>query len=205
MTHRGGGVKGKLANGVGSQYTHATSERGISSITKADAHALAASSRLNWRPPTDLNGLVRFGGKTKSGFCACAITFRTNYTTRRRKQKTVVYFFTTMTDFNVLQVCSYFRSDQPRGLVVRASDYWSRGPGFDSRLYHGNFPWGVIPVVTMVWVVSIFRLKVETSSTRSQKSINSGWTYERDLLAGGDLITLGSLQVRLPDSQHISL
>jgi len=25
----------------------------------------------------------------------------------------------------------------------------------------------------------------------------------RDLLAGGDLITLGSLQVRLPDSQHI--
>ena len=30
-------------------------------------------------PPTDLNGLVRFGGKTKSGFCACAITFRTSY------------------------------------------------------------------------------------------------------------------------------
>jgi len=25
-----------------------------------------------------------------------------------------------------------------------------------------------------------------------------------DLLAGGDLITLGSLQVRLPGSQHIS-
>ena len=31
-------------------------------------------------PPTDLNGLVPFGGKTKSGFCACAITFRTSYT-----------------------------------------------------------------------------------------------------------------------------
>ena len=26
---------------------------------------------------------------------------------------------------------------------------------------------------------------------------------KRDILAGGDLITLGSLQVRLPDSQHI--
>jgi len=26
----------------------------------------------------------------------------------------------------------------------------------------------------------------------------------RDLLAGGDLITLGSRQIRLPDSQHIS-
>ena len=58
----GGEVKGKLANGVGSsQYSHATSERGISSITKADAHTSAASSRLNWRPPIDLNGVVRFG------------------------------------------------------------------------------------------------------------------------------------------------
>ena len=43
----GGEVKGKLANGVGSQYSHAISERGISSITKADAHTSAASSRLN--------------------------------------------------------------------------------------------------------------------------------------------------------------
>ena len=33
----------------------------------------------------------------------------------------------------------YLKSDQPRGLVVRASDYKPRGPGFDSRLYHGNF------------------------------------------------------------------
>jgi len=38
---------------------HTTSERGISSIT-ADSHTSAASSRLNWRPPADLNGLVRF-------------------------------------------------------------------------------------------------------------------------------------------------
>ena len=40
-------MKGKLANGVGSQYSHATSERGISGITKADAHTSAASIRLN--------------------------------------------------------------------------------------------------------------------------------------------------------------
>ena len=39
---------------------HTTSERGVSSITTADAHTSAASSRLNWRPPADLNGLVRF-------------------------------------------------------------------------------------------------------------------------------------------------
>jgi len=41
-------VKGKLANGVGSQYSHATSERGLSSVTQADEHTSAASSRLNW-------------------------------------------------------------------------------------------------------------------------------------------------------------
>ena len=43
----GGEVKGKLANGVGSQYSHATSECGISSIIQADAHTSAASSQLN--------------------------------------------------------------------------------------------------------------------------------------------------------------
>ena len=37
-----------------------TSEHGVSSITTADAHTSAASRRLNWRPPADLNGLVRF-------------------------------------------------------------------------------------------------------------------------------------------------
>jgi hypothetical protein len=47
MVTQGGGVKGKRANGVGSQYSHSTSEHGVSSITKADAHISAASSRLN--------------------------------------------------------------------------------------------------------------------------------------------------------------
>jgi hypothetical protein len=37
---------------------------------------------------------------------------------------------------------------------VRASDYWSSGPGFESWFYHGDFSlkWK-IPMVTMVWVV----------------------------------------------------
>ena len=43
-------VKGKLANGMGNQYSDATSEHGVPSITTADAHTSAASSRLNWRP-----------------------------------------------------------------------------------------------------------------------------------------------------------
>ena len=75
----GGEGKEKLANGVGSQYFHATPERGLSSITQADAHTSAASSRLNWRPYR-FKWTRPFRGKTKSGFCACAITFRTSYT-----------------------------------------------------------------------------------------------------------------------------
>jgi hypothetical protein len=42
---------------------HTTSEHGVFSITTADAHTSAASSRLNWPPPpppADLNGFVRF-------------------------------------------------------------------------------------------------------------------------------------------------
>jgi hypothetical protein len=58
---------------------HTTSEHGVCSVTTADAHTSAASSRLNWwrcrfkwtRP---------FRRKTKSGFCACAITFQTHST-----------------------------------------------------------------------------------------------------------------------------
>ena len=52
--------RGSVANGVGSQYSHTASGRSVSSITNADAHTSAASSRLN-RPPADLNGLVRLG------------------------------------------------------------------------------------------------------------------------------------------------
>ena len=37
-------MKGKIANGVGSEYSHTTSQRGVASITKADAHTSAASS-----------------------------------------------------------------------------------------------------------------------------------------------------------------
>ena len=74
-----GELKRKLANGVVSQYSHATSERGLSSITQADGHTSAVSIRLTWRPHRfKLNRPFR--GKTKSGFCACAITFRTSYT-----------------------------------------------------------------------------------------------------------------------------
>jgi len=43
----GGEVKGKEANGVGSQQFCTVLEYSLSSITTADAHTSAASSRLN--------------------------------------------------------------------------------------------------------------------------------------------------------------
>jgi hypothetical protein len=54
---------------------HTASEHGVSNITTADAHTLAASSRLNWRP-CRFKWTGTFCQKTKSGFCACAITFQ---------------------------------------------------------------------------------------------------------------------------------
>ena len=97
----GGEVKGELANGVGSQYSHATSERGLSSITQADAHNSSASNRLNWRPHR-FKWTRPFRGKTNSGFCACAITFRTSYKTGEGKTTSVCgeYEITTDTLFS---------------------------------------------------------------------------------------------------------
>ena len=58
---------------------HTTSEHGVSSITNTDAHTSAARSRLNWRPRR-FKWTRPFRRKTKSGFCACAITFQTQST-----------------------------------------------------------------------------------------------------------------------------
>jgi hypothetical protein len=58
---------------------HTTSERGVFSITNADAHTSAASSRLNWRPRR-FKWTRPFRRKTKSCFCACAITFKRTIT-----------------------------------------------------------------------------------------------------------------------------
>ena len=59
---------------------HTTSEHGLSSITNADAHTSAASSRLNWCPRR-FKWTRPFRRRKKSGFCACAITFQTQSTT----------------------------------------------------------------------------------------------------------------------------
>jgi hypothetical protein len=67
---------------------HTTSEHGVSSITTADAHTSAANSRLNWRPRR-FKWTRPFCRKTKSGFCACAITFKTQSTCGNFPQHTL--------------------------------------------------------------------------------------------------------------------
>ena len=80
----------------------------------------------------------------------------------------------TITDISVLSWCACV-SDS--GVSKRKNLLYE---ALQLITYAGNFPCGGrIPVVTMVWVASRFRLKVETSSTRSQKSINSDWTHKR--------------------------
>jgi hypothetical protein len=59
---------------------YTTSEHGVSSITTADAHTSAASSRLNLRPRL-FKWTRPFRRKTKSDFCAFAITFQMASTT----------------------------------------------------------------------------------------------------------------------------
>jgi hypothetical protein len=77
----GGEVKGKLTNGVGSQYpSHYLGTWCIQHYYRWCAHlGCQQSTELTLLRP-DLNGLVRFAERRKSDFCACAITFQTQST-----------------------------------------------------------------------------------------------------------------------------
>jgi hypothetical protein len=84
--------------------------------------------------------------------------------------------------FVYLCVC-IITSDQPRGLVVRVSDYWSWGPRFDSRFCHGDFSLkGKIPMATMVWVVQlnlglrpllVLHIHISPSTSSGQRNCDS--------------------------------
>jgi len=74
----GGEVKGKEANGVGSQQSSAwlgTVQPVFLQSFSADPHSKKASNQLNWHPRR-YKWTRPFRWKTESGFCACAITFR---------------------------------------------------------------------------------------------------------------------------------
>jgi len=76
---REGKWRGNWKIGWVASTPYTTPEHGVSSIITADAHTSAASSRLNWRPRR-FKWTRPFRRKTKSGFCACAITFQTQST-----------------------------------------------------------------------------------------------------------------------------
>jgi hypothetical protein len=61
------------------QTVSATFRYNITTIITADARTLTACSRLKWRPRR-FKWTRPFRRKTKSGFCACAITFQTQST-----------------------------------------------------------------------------------------------------------------------------
>ena len=81
----GGEVKGKEANGVGSQQFSAwlgTVHPVLLQLFSPDPHSKKASTRLNWHPRR-YKWTRPFRGKTESGFCACAITSRFHSTHTR--------------------------------------------------------------------------------------------------------------------------
>ena len=79
VTHGWGKWRGNWRMEWVASTLRSTLEHGVSSITTADAHTSAASSRLNWRPRRS-KWTRPFRRKTKSGFCTCAITFQTQST-----------------------------------------------------------------------------------------------------------------------------
>jgi hypothetical protein len=89
---------------------HTTSEHGVSSITTANAHTSAASSRLNWRPHR-FKWNRPFRRKTKSGFCACAITFQLASINRHLLWCEAPYCAVSSCVHNVRQTWGHFISD----------------------------------------------------------------------------------------------
>jgi hypothetical protein len=83
VTHGSGKWRGNWRMEWVASTLHTTSEHGVSSITTADINTPVASSRLNWSSHR-FKWNFPFRRKTKSGFCACAITFQTQSTSNRR-------------------------------------------------------------------------------------------------------------------------
>jgi hypothetical protein len=100
---------------------HTTSEHGVSSIIAADAHTSAVSSRLNWRH-CRFKWSRTFRRKTKSGFCACVITFQTQ-STYSAYQKSALCDIPWL----FLSTCFPNRSTQPNNISrLLACGMWRR-------------------------------------------------------------------------------
>ena len=110
---------------------HTTSEHGVSSITTADAHTSAASSRLNWRSRR-FKWTRPFRRKTKSGFCACAITFQTQSTCRTMLRHTVQFKLPNLLPQDTLSVLNTLSSFHLRLLLKCYSLLYISAPNFPS-------------------------------------------------------------------------
>ena len=109
---------------------HTTSEHGVSSITTADAHTSAASSRLNWRPPADLNGLVRFAERRNLVSACVSSRFKMLYNYMFRRL--------TMTIFR-LYICDTEQTNCT-GLtwLIKFSEYNSKWNIWMNQLFYTN-------------------------------------------------------------------
>jgi len=101
---------------------HTSSEHGVSSITTADAHTSTASSWLNWRPRR-FKWTRPFRRKTKSGFCACAITFQTQSTIRDCPHNTWTATFTAIWPLPISYSTWSESLPQFQPIVLFVSDY----------------------------------------------------------------------------------
>ena len=120
---------------------YATSEHGVSSATTADADTSAASSRLNWRSRR-FKWNRPFRRKTKSGLCACAITFR--------KQSTFPAHSITRGFPNF---CRYYMSPYPSNM----SSYCSLFSKFYDILYYLHYTQLILNFENVAWWRSIDR------------------------------------------------
>jgi hypothetical protein len=87
LWRKGEEVRGKPANRTSSQYSsHYLGKWCIQHYYRWCAHTSSASSLLNWRP-SRFKWTRPFRGNTKSGLCACAITFQTKSTFRETESR----------------------------------------------------------------------------------------------------------------------
>jgi hypothetical protein len=84
---------------------------GVSSIANADAHTSAASIRLN-RRPRRFKWTRPFRRKTKSGFCACAITFQTQSTLNKSQVSEQGWCFLgyNYSSFSIFYSCRFIKT-----------------------------------------------------------------------------------------------
>jgi len=119
---------------------------------QADVHSSPASSRLNWRP-RQFKWTCQFCRKTKSNFCACAITFQMQSSTSEPESVGLQdYELLLLQNYELLQKKFVLLLQQAHFVgvllfvkghavaqLVEALRYKLEGRRFDSRSCHWNF------------------------------------------------------------------